>query len=98
MLTTTRPTEQLEDHAADRVQDVCERALKLFLERGFDNTPMSLIARELGLTKAGVYHHFESKEHLLYVIHKNTVERLLLPIIEQAAQGVEPEGRLGPFL
>ena len=48
----------------DRVDEVVEVALRLFLERGYDNTPMSLLAKKLGLTKAGIYHHFASKEDL----------------------------------
>jgi AcrR family transcriptional regulator len=70
----------------------------LVLERGYDNTPMSLIARELGLTKAGVYHHFDSKEDMLYAVHRRTIDRLLLPIIERAEAETEPEARLRLFL
>lgn len=70
----------------------------LVLERGYDNTPMSLIARELGLTKAGVYHHFESKEDMLYAVHRRTMDRLLLPIIERAEAEPEPEARLRLFI
>lgn len=73
-------------------------ALGLFLERGYDNTPMSLIAKRLKLTKAGVYHHFESKEDLLYVIHRRNVERLLLPVIEKSEAVADPEERLRTFL
>ncbi|OFZ73060.1 MAG: hypothetical protein A2W04_09610 [Betaproteobacteria bacterium RBG_16_64_9] len=83
---------------SDRAEEAVEVALKLFLERGYDNTPMSLIAQELGLTKAGVYHHFESKEDLLYVIHRNNVERLLLPVIEKSEAEADPEVRLRTFM
>ncbi len=79
------------DEAADLVTS-------LILERGYDNTPMSVIAKALGLTKAGVYHHFESKEDLLYVIHRRMIDRLLLPIIERAEQEPDPETRLRTFL
>ena len=90
-------------HVADaRVSDsaanVAELALGLFLERGFDATPMSLIAKEAGLTKAGVYHHFESKEHLLYVVHKRHLEEQLLPLIDAATVLPDPEQRLRRFL
>lgn len=70
----------------------------LILERGYDNTPMSVIAKELGLTKAGVYHHFDSKEDLLYLIHRRTIDRLLLPIIERAEAEADPETRLRTFI
>lgn len=82
----------------DRLEAACDAALKLFLARGYDNTPMSHVARELGMTKAGVYHYFESKEHLLYLIHRNTIQRMLLPVVEQAEREADPESRLRLFL
>ena len=82
----------------DRLEEACDAALKLFLERGYDNTPMSRVARELGMTKAGVYHYFESKEHLLYLIHRNTMQRMLLPVVEQAEREPDAETRLRTFL
>lgn len=88
----------IEASPVDRVEEACGLALKLFLERGYDNTPMSMIAKELGLSKPGVYHHFESKEHLLYVIHKNMITRLLVPIMEKAERVVDPEARLRTFV
>ena len=82
----------------DRLAQACDTALTLFLKQGYDNTPMSRVARELGLTKAGVYHYFESKEHLLYLIHRNTMQRMLLPVLEQAEREPDAETRLRTFL
>ncbi len=48
-----------------RMRDVIETAVNLFLERGFEETSMDLIAKTSGLSKGGLYHHFESKEQLL---------------------------------
>lgn len=82
----------------DQAERVAEAALGLFLEHGYDGTPMSLVAKNAGLTKAGIYHYFESKEHLLYVVHKNRVERKLLPMLEKAAAVADPELRLRRFI
>jgi AcrR family transcriptional regulator len=81
-----------------RVEEVVEVALKLFLERGYDNTPMSLLAKRLGLTKAGIYHHFASKEDLLFLVHKTAMERGLKSVFEAAAQESDAERRLRVFL
>jgi AcrR family transcriptional regulator len=81
-----------------RVEEVVEVALRLFLERGYDNTPMSLIAKRLGLTKAGIYHHFASKEDLLFLVHKTAMERGLKPVFDAAARESDPERRLQVFL
>ena len=40
-------------------------ALGLFLRRGFKGTPMSAIAEEVGVSKAGLYHHFKTKDEIL---------------------------------
>ena len=41
---------------------VFEVAAEVFHRKGYDNTSMSDIATAAGLTKAGLYHHVESKE------------------------------------
>lgn len=40
-------------------------AREVMVERGFHGATMVAIAERAGLTRAGVLHHFESKEHLL---------------------------------
>ena len=84
--------------AAERSRQVCDIAIKLFLEHGYDNTPMSLIAKEAGLTKAGIYHHFESKQHLLHAVHKQLLEERLRPIILKAREIAKPQERLRTFI
>jgi len=40
-------------------------ALRLFLANGYAGTPMSAIASEVGVSKAGLYHHFKNKDEVL---------------------------------
>ncbi len=82
----------------DRVGTIFQKAIDLFIERGYDNTPLSLVARETGLSKAGIYHYFESKEHLLYLIHKHDIEENLLPILEKTEAEPDPDKRLRGFI
>lgn len=87
-------------HAAsdDRARQVCDIAIRLFLEHGYDNTPMSLVAKEAGLTKAGIYHYFESKQHLLHVVHKTILAEQMVPMIRELAEISDPEQRLREFV
>jgi len=48
----------------DRREEIYDKALELFIAYGYDNTPLTRIARELRLTKAGLYHYVSSKEEL----------------------------------
>jgi AcrR family transcriptional regulator len=48
-----------------RQEQILQTALSLFRKRGFDATPMSEIAGALGMSKAGVYHHFQAKHEIV---------------------------------
>lgn len=43
---------------------ILEEALKQFSKKGFDGTSMSDIAKPLGISKAALYKHFESKQQI----------------------------------
>jgi AcrR family transcriptional regulator len=40
-------------------------AVDVFNQRGYDGTSMEDLARRLGIGKSAIYHHVQSKEHLL---------------------------------
>ncbi len=54
--------------AKQKRREICRVAARVFYEKGFDGASMQDIARAVGLTKAGLYHHIGSKERLLYEI------------------------------
>lgn len=59
---------------------ILETATRLFLETGYAGTSMSALARACGIQKASLYHHFESKEAVLFACFQRgytaTVERM----------------------
>ena len=67
---------------------------QLFRDRGFDATSVSDIARALGLTKAGLYHHFESKEALLFEIMMYGLDKVRDEVILPVRTIQDPEERL----
>jgi len=50
----------------ERILDV---ALELFNENGYDATSLREIAERLGVTKAAIYYHFQSKADILLELH-----------------------------
>jgi len=87
-----------DDSAKSFLDGVSQQLTELILERGYDNTPMSVIAKALGMTEAGIYHHIETKEDLLYAVHRRAIDQMLLPVIERADLVPEPEAKLRLFL
>ena len=73
---------------------MCRTAAQLFRDRGYDATSVSDVARALGMTKAGLYHHFESKEALLFEIMIYGLERVRDEVIVPVRTVRDPEERL----
>lgn len=51
-----------------KLRKICRVAARVFYEKGYDGASMQDIAKAVHLTKAGLYHHVESKDRLLYEI------------------------------
>jgi TetR/AcrR family transcriptional regulator, cholesterol catabolism regulator len=77
-----------------RRADFYRTAAQLFRERGFDATSVSDIARALGMTKAGLYHHFESKEALLFEIMSFGLDKVRDEVVVPVRAIRDPEERL----
>lgn len=56
--------------------DILKKASDLFSEKGYAATSMSDLASALGLSKAGIYHHFESKESILKNLVGSTLSEI----------------------
>lgn len=56
---------------------ILETALRLFRDRGYEETSMRAIAEEAGVSVGNAYHYFDSKEHLVQAFYEQThVEHL----------------------
>ncbi len=53
------------DHGEKRAQ-ILKAAAKIFSEQGFDRASMNQLAAECGISKANIYHYYESKHALLF--------------------------------
>lgn len=56
-------------------ESILEEALRQFSQKGFDGTSMSDIAKPLGITKAALYKHFESKQQIFDRIIEESEEK-----------------------
>lgn len=79
-----------------------DSALTLFGEHGFAATSVQEITAKAGVTKGAFYHHFESKEDLLRLIHDEFVDYQLAAMERILADHSDPvtqiEQLLGEFL
>jgi len=67
-VTEPRPYAALFAKGDDRKARILEVAQRLLARNGWRSTSLAQIAREAGVTPAGLLHHFESKEQLLHAV------------------------------
>lgn len=67
-MTQPRPYAALFAKGDDRKARILEVAQRLLARNGWRSTSLAQIAREAGVTPAGLLHHFESKEQLLHAV------------------------------
>ncbi|MCG5434187.1 TetR/AcrR family transcriptional regulator [Mycobacterium sp. MYCO198283] len=67
-MTAARPYAALLAKGEDRKQRILEAAQRQLSQHGWRNTTLAQIAREAGVSPAGLLHHFESKEQLLHAV------------------------------
>jgi len=82
--------------AAPRTTDtrmrLIEAAIDLFTRHSFAGTSLQMIADELGLTKAAIYHHFRTREQLLAAVIEPMLDELRT-VVESAETKRTPHAR-----
>lgn len=78
----------------DRRRQILETAARLICERGYQGTSLRDIAEACGLTKAGLYHHCRSKEHLLLEIMNYGMDLFEEQVLYKVMPIEDPVGRL----
>jgi AcrR family transcriptional regulator len=81
---TTAATQETTKAARTRAV-ILETALRLFRERGYDETTMRAIATEAGVSVGNAYYYFASKEHLIQAFYDEAFvrhEAVARPIME----------------
>ncbi len=69
-------------------------AESLFAERGFDGTPIREIAEQTGVTKALIYHYYQSKEALYLSLLEKEAATVVTRIEAVAAGEGDPEQKI----
>jgi AcrR family transcriptional regulator len=80
--------------AVDSRQEILRTAARLFQQRGYDATSMNDVAAALKLSKGGLYHHFQSKDEILYEIMNHAMEITQQRVLDPVRGIADAEDRL----
>ncbi len=81
----------------DKRDKLIEIAAELFSERGYDNTPLSLVCETANVSKGLISHHFKSKNGLLREIFMKTTN-LIVDMNTSNPSNKPPKERLKDLL
>src|SRR6201987_3023430 len=81
-----------------RLAEILNHATEVFCRKGYEGASMRDLARESGMSLAGLYYYFESKERLLYLIQKHTFTTIVQRLKARLDGVSESEERIRIFI
>jgi AcrR family transcriptional regulator len=77
---------------------ILDHATEVFCEKGYEGASMRDLSRATGMSLAGMYHYFGSKERLLYLIQKHTFSTILDRLRKRLIDIPDPERGIRSFI
>jgi AcrR family transcriptional regulator len=97
--TKTAHSQDLTDSRFDRrLAKLLDHAARIFCDKGYEGASMRDLSRATGMSLAGLYHYFASKEELLYLIQKHTFLTIIENLRGRLQGSSDPEERIRIFI
>lgn len=81
-------------HYDERYQQILGSGARIFARKGFHHASMRDMSRETGMSLAGLYYYFRSKDELLFLIQKDIFETILTAVEERLKTIDDPVERI----
>lgn len=81
-----------------RLAEILTHATDVFCKKGYEGASMRDLSRASGMSLAGLYYYFESKERLLYLIQKHTFETVVQRLKTRLEGVDDPEQQIRIFI
>ncbi|MFZ0794996.1 MAG: TetR/AcrR family transcriptional regulator, partial [Candidatus Korobacteraceae bacterium] len=81
-----------------RLAEILDYATEVFADKGYDGASMRDLSRLSGISLAGLYYYFRSKENLLYFIQQHTFATIVERLRQRLASTSDPADRIRIFI
>jgi AcrR family transcriptional regulator len=81
-----------------RLAEILDHATEVFCKKGYEGASMRDLSRASGMSLAGLYYYFESKERLLYLIQKHTFATIVQRLKARLERVPDCEQRVRVFI
>src|SRR5580658_8552277 len=81
-----------------RLAQIINHATDVFCKKGYEGASMRDLSRASGMSLAGLYYYFESKERLLFLIQKHTFTTIVQRLKSRLEGVSDPEQQIRVFI
>ena len=81
-----------------RLAEILTHATDVFCKKGYEGASMRDLSRASGMSLAGLYYYFESKERLLFLIQKHTFSTIVQQLKKRLDGVSDPEKQVRIFI
>jgi TetR/AcrR family transcriptional regulator, cholesterol catabolism regulator len=81
-----------------RLAQIINHATDVFCKKGYEGASMRDLSRASGMSLAGLYYYFESKERLLFLIQKHTFTTIVQRLKSRLEGVSDPEQQIRIFI
>ncbi len=81
-----------------RLAEILTHATDVFCDKGYEGASMRDLSRASGMSLAGLYYYFESKERLLFLIQKHTFSTIVQRLKARLEGVGDPEQQIRIFI
>jgi len=81
-----------------RLAEILTHATDVFCDKGYEGASMRDLSRATGMSLAGLYYYFQSKERLLFLIQKHTFTTIVQGLKARLEGVADPEQQIRIFI
>ena len=93
-MTAADATRRKQGAAGPAKRRILDAAARLFRERGFSRSTVRELAEEVGILSGSLFHHFKSKDEILFAVMEEVIIEMDAALAERLAEAESPEARI----
>jgi AcrR family transcriptional regulator len=84
--------------AQDKKEEIIQKAVQLFLKKGYEKASMRDLGKAVGIQAPGLYYYFKNKKQILQQINDESWQKFHEMILDEAKKVADPEEKIKLYI